>query len=203
MTFATLRALQAIIAESIDAIERAYAEASEEAVRDASRSRTEYASPETPPPSPPHSRPTRPHRPATHLDYPSLDAPGDPNSFAEKLSSHPTVLAAASRVVSAANQLATALRLPFLTLCDAGLGYHLPSCLGFFEAAHIPELLREAGTDGLHAEVIGNRINVDASRTSRSAATRLLRRFLIPQVISFDYSRHSISYGKSNRMSLP
>ena len=166
MTFATLRALQAIIAEGIDTIERAYAEASEETIRDASGSRAERFSPETTPPSPPRSRSTSPHPAFVNLDYPSLDAPGDSNSHAEKLTSHPTVLSAASRVVSAANQLATVLRLPFLTLCDAGLGYHLPSCLGFFEAMHIPELLREAGQSGLHAEIIGKRINVDASRTS-------------------------------------
>ncbi|KZV68873.1 S-adenosyl-L-methionine-dependent methyltransferase [Peniophora sp. CONT] len=199
MTFSTLRALQAIIADGIDTIERAYAEASEDAMREESGSRAEHTSPETPPPSPPHSRPAK-RQPATvSLDYPSLDAPGDQNSYAEKLASHPAVLAAASRVVSAANQLATVLRLPFLTLCDAGLGYHLPSCLGFFEAAHIPELLREAGKDGMHAETIGKRINVDASRTShilRLLATQHILREVKPDVFALNRVSTLLDSGK-------
>ncbi|VDC00539.1 unnamed protein product [Peniophora sp. CBMAI 1063] len=199
MTFATLRALQAIIADGIDAIERAYAEASEEAAGDAVKFGAEYASPETPPPSPPHARSTRPRRTTTCLDYPSLDSPGDPTSSAEKLSSHPAVLSAATRVVSAANQLATVLRVPFLTLCDAGLGYHLPSCLGFFEAAHIPELLRDAGEGGLHAELIGKRINVDASRTShilRLLATQHILREVKPDVFALNRVSALLDSGK-------
>ncbi|KAJ7348135.1 hypothetical protein DFH08DRAFT_1080245 [Mycena albidolilacea] len=48
----------------------------------------------------------------------SLDAPYDPTSTAEQLTAHPTV--------------------PYLTLCDAGMGYHLPSCLRVLELAHPP-----------------------------------------------------------------
>jgi len=47
---------------------------------------------------------------------------------------------------------------PFLTVCDAAMGYHLPACLRLLEAAHIPEILHEAGSRGMHVEEIAKRV---------------------------------------------
>lgn len=43
-----------------------------------------------------------------------------------------------------------------LIACDPQ--YHLPACLRLLEAAHIPEILREAGPRGLHVEEIARRV---------------------------------------------
>ncbi len=37
-----------------------------------------------------------------------------------------------------------------------------------FEASHVPEILREAGPDGLHVEKIAERNGVDASKLGES-----------------------------------
>ncbi|KAJ7348063.1 hypothetical protein DFH08DRAFT_960419 [Mycena albidolilacea] len=85
--------------------------------------------------SPPSFSPT--------LDFPSLDAPYKPALTAEQLTAHPTVGAAINRIVAAAGQMAATVQVPFLTLCDAGMGYHLPGCLRILEAAHVVEVLRD------------------------------------------------------------
>lgn len=95
---------------------------------------------------------------------------------AERLSARPQVLAAVSKLVAACGQMCASVQRPFLTVCDAAMGvsvhafpgrcvlmacgnqYHLPACLRLLEAAHIPEILREAGPRGLHVEEIARRV---------------------------------------------
>jgi len=55
-------------------------------------------------------------------DFPSLDAPFDPTSLSEVLTSHPDVLNAISRIVAAAGHMTATVQTPFLTLCDATMG---------------------------------------------------------------------------------
>ena len=135
MTFATLRALQAIIGGAIDEIYAAYT--------------AEHPSHSTPPSSPKrHRSPTPPllsfsnHTlssashysqsqssnthipPSGHdllLDFPDLNLPGDPSSPAEQLVSRPDIANAISRIISAASQLAVVVRPPLLTICDASM----------------------------------------------------------------------------------
>ena len=141
MTFATLRALQAIIGEAIDEIYAAYAS---ESRRHSSSLNFNFASPSPPlSPSRQHRSPTppllslsnhtlssasqysssnTPIQPSDHdaiLDFPDLNFPGDPSSPAEQLTSRPDVANAISRIVAAASQLAVVVRSPFLTICDA------------------------------------------------------------------------------------
>jgi len=85
-----------------------------------------YASP---PPSPSmvktsHSVPALPSSSWTQYtpDFPSLDAPFDPTSLSEVLTSHPDVLNAISRIVAAAGHMTATVQTPFLTLCDATMG---------------------------------------------------------------------------------
>lgn len=144
MTFATLRALQAIIGDAIDEIYAVYA--SENRPSPSPISSPSSSSPSTPPPSPKrHRSPTppllalslssytvssashysssnTPIPPLDHdniLDFPDLDLPGDPSSPAEQLTSRPDVANAISRIVAATSQLAVVVRSPFLTICDA------------------------------------------------------------------------------------
>jgi hypothetical protein len=146
MTFATLRALQAIIGDAIDEIYAAY---KSEHPPNASVSASASSSSSPAPPSPvPHRSPTPPllslsnhtlssashysqsqssnttlppSNDDTFLDFPDLNLPGDPSSPAELLTSRPDVANAISRIVSAASQLAVVVRPPFLTICDASM----------------------------------------------------------------------------------
>jgi hypothetical protein len=52
-------------------------------------------------------------------------------------------------------------QVPFLTLCDAGMGYHLPSCLRVLEAAHVVEVLRDGP---VHVREIAARTGVEQAK---------------------------------------
>ncbi|KAJ7849664.1 hypothetical protein B0H14DRAFT_2356076, partial [Mycena olivaceomarginata] len=56
---------------------------------------------------------------------------------------HPTMVATINRIVAAAGQMAATVQVPLLTLCDAGIEYHLPGCLRVLEAAHVVEVQRD------------------------------------------------------------
>ena len=56
------------------------------------------------------------------LDFPSLDAPFDASSASETLTSHPTVMAAINRIISACGQMTATVQAPFLTVCDSTMG---------------------------------------------------------------------------------
>ncbi|KAI0041475.1 hypothetical protein FA95DRAFT_1548706 [Auriscalpium vulgare] len=214
MTFASLRALQAIIADALDEIQAAYNAASSSPPSSDSDRDSQFhtpsvsassfvASPPKPrrPPTPPllsiptptptptrseflSSPPSSPSqysasfsqvrdspRPAPTtlgLDFPALDAPGDITSPSELLSAHPDVGNAISRIIAAAEQMAVTVRPPFLTLCDASMGYHLPSCLRFLEATHICELLRAAGPDGMSVTAIAEKVHIEPVKISHN-----------------------------------
>jgi hypothetical protein len=151
MTFATLRALQAIIGDAIDEIYAAYKSQhplNSSLVLSASSSSSSSSSSHSPLSPQQHRSPTPPllslsnytlssashysqsqsysttHPPPdddTLLDFPDLNLPGDPSSPAELLTSRPDVANAISRIVSAASQMAVVVRPPFLTICDASM----------------------------------------------------------------------------------
>ncbi|KAF9812909.1 hypothetical protein IEO21_05905 [Rhodonia placenta] len=92
------------------------------------------------------------------------ESPGDTDEdrarvLCETLTTHPAVLAAVSKLVAACGQLSASVQRPFLTVCDAAMGYNLPACLRLLEAAHVPEILREAGPKGLHVREIAMRVD--------------------------------------------
>lgn len=70
------------------------------------------------PPEP--SGPERESDPRT-LDFPSLDAPCDPKSPSELLSTDPLVVRAINHIVAAAGQLSATVQAPFLSICDASM----------------------------------------------------------------------------------
>ncbi|KAF7324950.1 Ich1 protein [Mycena kentingensis (nom. inval.)] len=178
MTFAVLRALHTIIGDALDDIEHVYSEAAG----------GPYASP---PPSPTSPAPT-----ASAPDFPSLDAPSDPLSTSEQLTTHPTVAAAITRIVAAAGQISATVHPPFLTLCDASMGYHLPSCLRLLEAAHIPEILRDGP---LHVRELANKTGVEQGKLAhilRLLATHHLLREVLPDVFASNRISSLIDSGK-------
>ncbi|PPQ92568.1 hypothetical protein CVT25_010511, partial [Psilocybe cyanescens] len=137
---------------------------------------------------------------APTIDFPSLDAPCNPASLAEALTSHPTVLAATCRIVAAAGQLSATVQTPFLTLCDATMGYHLPSCMRLLEASHVVEILREAGPDGLHVDGISEKNGVKATKLAhilRLLATHHILRELAPDVFALNRISSLVDSGKT------
>ncbi|GBE83628.1 4-O-methyltransferase 1 [Sparassis crispa] len=130
--------------------------------------------------------PVTPPDSASFLDFPDPDVPFyntpakegdhevetlremqmDSRERAEALMSHPAVISATNRLVAACGQLTASVQRPFLTLSDASMGYHLPSCLRFLEASHAVEILREAGPRGLHVRDLAKQIDALRRRNS-------------------------------------
>ncbi|KAM5545244.1 hypothetical protein V8D89_001355 [Ganoderma adspersum] len=127
MTFATLRALHAVIGAAIDDIEGVYHELSQDSL----------------------------------VDYPSLDepyyttAPHTPEEeLAEALKGDPAVAFASKQIVAACAQRSTTVNKPWSGLMEDMLWAQFSSAIRFLEAAHIVEILREAGPRGLHVREI-------------------------------------------------
>ncbi|KAJ7821679.1 hypothetical protein B0H14DRAFT_2371207, partial [Mycena olivaceomarginata] len=112
---------------------------------------------------------------------------------------HPTVVAAINRIVAAAGQMAATVQVPFLTLCDAGMGYHLPSCLRVLEAAHVVEVLRDGP---MHVRDIAARTGVEQAKlahTLRLLATHHILREAAPDVFAANRISSLIDSGKPLR----
>ncbi|KAJ6555119.1 O-methyltransferase [Mycena vulgaris] len=149
--------------------------------------------PPSPTPAPRHPPPPPPPRPSTS---PPSTRPATPASPSEQLTAHPAVVAAINRIVAAAGQMAATVQVPFLSLCDASMGYHLPSCLRLLEAAHVPELLR-AGP--LHVREIAARTGVEQAKLAhilRLLATHHLLREAAPDVFAVNRISSLIDTGK-------
>ena len=142
-TFTTLRALQLVIADALNDIQRVFSQNSLSEppssppsqcsspiyqVPDPSPATTPF--PATPPasfPSTPLSAtfPSTPRSPPQAdtsiplVDYPSPDLPLVSNSLSEQLASLPDVAAAASRIVAACGQMSSIVHNPFSSICEA------------------------------------------------------------------------------------
>ncbi|KAI0653061.1 S-adenosyl-L-methionine-dependent methyltransferase [Cubamyces menziesii] len=109
------------------------------------------------------------------LDYPSLSAPyyhqlsvdisssaapppTPEQKAAEELTIDPAVVQASNFIVAACGQLAAAVHHPFFTILEGAHYGHITSVLGFLEASHTVEILRDAGPQGLHAKDIARQI---------------------------------------------
>ncbi|KAI9066168.1 S-adenosyl-L-methionine-dependent methyltransferase [Trametes sanguinea] len=141
------------------------------------------------------------------LDFPALDAPYYPTEShspeadaAESLASHPDVIAATNRIVAACGQISATIHRPFLTLCDAAMGYHLPACLRFLEASHTVEILRTAGPNGMHVRELSRHLDVDEGKLShilRLLATHHITREVRPNVFANNRISALIDSGRS------
>ncbi|KAL0577536.1 hypothetical protein V5O48_004434 [Marasmius crinis-equi] len=187
MTFTVLRQLHSIIGEALDEIERVYAEAGSStdmsgpptpaSLQWSSSSPPSPCSPSSdsakpafgngyasPPPSPPTSSFPSALISPDPIDFPSLDRPYEPNSPSEALMAHPEVSYAINKIVAACGQMSATVEPPFLSICDAAMAYHLPSCLRLFEATHTAEILEQAGPNGLHVKTIAEHNGIDATK---------------------------------------
>ncbi|KAI0360847.1 S-adenosyl-L-methionine-dependent methyltransferase [Trametes cingulata] len=122
-TFATLRALHALIGDALSEVERIYRDQPGHGPLD-------YPSPDVP------FYKAAPHAPEQEA--------------AEKLTSDPWVMDAVGRIVAACGQLVASVQRPFPQLTDAVMADHITSCLAYLEASHTVEILRTAGCDGMH-----------------------------------------------------
>ena len=146
MTFAILRRLHTIIGDALDEIEGVYKSHGYSTTSESTNCRktpdnmsssmdqsapypldkapqltfSAYASPPPSPSMATWSDSTVAN--SSNLDFPSLDAPCNPTSVSEALTSDPTVLSAISQIIAAAGQLTATVQTPFLTLCDAVMG---------------------------------------------------------------------------------
>ncbi|KAF5309920.1 hypothetical protein D9619_010605 [Psilocybe cf. subviscida] len=137
---------------------------------------------------------------ALATDFPSLDAPCDLSSPSEMLTAHPDVQSAIGKIVAAAGQLSATAQIPFLTLCEVTMGYHLPSCMRLLEASHVVEILQEAGSGGAHVQAISDKNGVSASKlahTLRLLATHHLLREVSPDVFALNRLSSLLDTGKT------
>ncbi|KAJ7026144.1 S-adenosyl-L-methionine-dependent methyltransferase [Mycena alexandri] len=102
------------------------------------------------------------------IPYPSLDAPFQPTP----LDFDPALFQTAHLIVAAASQLIATVRSPMETIQAYAASMHVTSTLGFVVDADIPDVLKDAGPQGLHARV-GN--NFENSSSYFALAARVLR----------------------------
>ncbi|TFK23982.1 hypothetical protein FA15DRAFT_694701 [Coprinopsis marcescibilis] len=136
------------------------------------------------------------------LDFPSLDSPCDPTCQSEILTSHPKVMAAINRIISACGQMTATVQAPFLTICDSTMGYHLPSCMRIVEAGNIVEVLRESGVEGLHIGVLSERSGIEASKLAhilRLLATHHIFREISPDVFALNRISSLMDSGRTTQ----
>ncbi|KIY72579.1 hypothetical protein CYLTODRAFT_449741 [Cylindrobasidium torrendii FP15055 ss-10] len=208
MTLSALRELHALIGVALDDIEAVYhtattttsttpnGSATSQKPTRSSRAVHPYASP---PPSPSIIS-FSPSSTLAPLDFPSLDEPSDPTSPSEALTSHPAVLNAINKIVAAAGQMSMTVQTPFHSICDATMGYNLASCMRLLEAAHIVEILRDAGPSGLHVRDIARITGVEQSKIAhclRLLATHHFLRELSPDVFTNNRISSKLDTGKA------
>ncbi|OJT12731.1 Sterigmatocystin 8-O-methyltransferase [Trametes pubescens] len=127
MSFSALRALHASIGSAIDDLERIYADRSQSEPLEFPRLEDPY------------------YTSATH-------SPGE--TLAHQLNDDPAVSLASKKIVAACGQLSATVNKPWYGLMEAIQAGQLSAAIRFLEAAHIPEILREAGSQGLHVRDI-------------------------------------------------
>ncbi|KAM5545242.1 hypothetical protein V8D89_001353 [Ganoderma adspersum] len=142
MTFATLRALHAVIGAAIDDIERVYTQ---------------------------HSQDDPVNYPSLDEPYYSTAQHPPEEDLAESLKGDPTVVAASMSIVGACAQLSATVNKPWTRLMTDMLWGEFSSAIRLLEAANIVEILREAGPGGLHVQEI-HRLALKLRTNSKTAA---------------------------------
>ncbi|KAJ3559927.1 hypothetical protein NM688_g39 [Phlebia brevispora] len=97
--------------------------------------------------------------------FPPADEQFTLESEAARMS--PDILMQSNVIVAASQQLISAVRLPALTLMITALTPYITACLRLSISLHVPEILREAGPQGLHVRDIAAKTNVDPAKLAR------------------------------------
>ncbi|TFK38801.1 O-methyltransferase [Crucibulum laeve] len=101
------------------------------------------------------------------VEFPSLNHPFDATSKSESLLLEPELITATSHIIAAASQLIKTVRNPTQTVINDALSFHLSSCLRAILETDAVEIIREAGSKGIHSKEIANRTHTDPLRVSR------------------------------------
>ncbi|KAK7038000.1 4-O-methyltransferase 1 [Favolaschia claudopus] len=105
------------------------------------------------------------------IPFPSLDAPFQPTP----LDVDPAVFQTAHLIIAAASQLIATVRSPMETIQMYAASMHTTSTLGFVVDADIPDVLKDAGPQGMHVKDLAAKNGIDAEsqgRVLRFLATR-------------------------------
>ncbi|KAF7324826.1 4-O-methyltransferase 1 [Mycena kentingensis (nom. inval.)] len=105
------------------------------------------------------------------IPYPDLNAPFQPSP----LDFDPALFQTAQLIVAAASQLIATVRSPMETIQNYAASMHVTSTLGFVVDADVPDVLKDAGPEGMHVKDISAVNGVDPdhqARVLRFLATR-------------------------------
>ncbi|KAI0087858.1 O-methyltransferase [Irpex rosettiformis] len=130
--------------------------------------------------------------------YPLLDQPFTPQSEASRMS--PNVATEGSLIVSAAAQLIATVRSPVSSVAIQAVQYHASSCVRVAILLHVPEILRDAGAQGMHVKDIAAPTGVDAgklARILRVLATRHIFKEVAPDTFANNRLSSVLDTGKS------
>ncbi|KAJ7845650.1 O-methyltransferase [Mycena olivaceomarginata] len=101
------------------------------------------------------------------IDFPALANPFNGERKAESILLEPEISTARSYIVAAASQLIAMVRSPVQTMVENGLVFHLPSCIRAAVESNMVEIIREAGSQGIHANDIAKKNNTDPTKAAR------------------------------------
>ncbi|KIK56327.1 hypothetical protein GYMLUDRAFT_230198 [Collybiopsis luxurians FD-317 M1] len=133
-----------------------------------------------------------------HTEFPSLEEPWAAKS--PELEFDPALVRARQLIVAAAAQLIATVQPPTDFLQDAAPSMMKPATLGVIIDVNIPEILQEAGPQGLHVREISVATGVEESylaRVLRYLATRHIFREITPDVFTHNRNSSLLSKGKS------
>ncbi|KIL63447.1 hypothetical protein M378DRAFT_1047277 [Amanita muscaria Koide BX008] len=131
---------------------------------------------------------------------PTLDEPFNPAS--ESFRSNPVAAEAACIIRAAAVQLDAILAPPPMALSNMFGGFMGSAALRMCTESHVTEILREAGTEGLHVNEIAVKTGVDAQKLARCLrylATRHVYKELAPDVFTNNRISSILDTGKSSK----
>ncbi|THH07842.1 hypothetical protein EW145_g3108 [Phellinidium pouzarii] len=105
---------------------------------------------------------------STGKDFPSLDQPIQFSEFSpDGIRNHPDVADNVGLIVAAAFQLIATVQPPASTLTTSAFRFSLPVALGIAEATHVAEIIRPAGTKGVHITDIAKKSGADPKKLAR------------------------------------
>lgn len=130
------------------------------------------------------------------ISVPSMDEPFQPGPLDNDEALSKTI----SHVIAAASQLIALVKPAPLIVTEGSLSFYLSASLQVAVEANIPEILREAGPQGLHVKDIGYKSGVDPhkiGRILRYLATNYIFKEVSPDVFANNRSSSMLDTGKS------
>ncbi|KAI0059128.1 S-adenosyl-L-methionine-dependent methyltransferase [Artomyces pyxidatus] len=117
------------------------------------------------------------------IAFPSLDEPFRPGP----LDKDPGVVSATRLIVAAAHQIIATVRPPLEVVLECGSAMHMPAAIGLAVDVNVPDVLKDAGPEGVHVDEIGRKVDIDGERLARVLrylATRHISKEVKPNVFT-------------------